>query len=366
MLLTEMVVPKIVSVMIVQIKCGLSGPEASRMKPQTLKIPTTLTLQETCAGSMNDICKTTNCIAPPVIGSIGRNATQVDRLDWVPPKPWSDQNLDNGVERIKDFFLSIVQCTAGLFAAISMMIYMTKCANCLSTIIGSGRRMIMMMQPSKVLTCVTLVTCFAGHADASRVYYERGLCLQAAAAGSSLPCAAGEITGSVLNYTGPLNCTFGAMFNYSVVLKIDVGQEGTRCDVGAYFGLDGGNANIATGNSSCLVQVLDENDVTPPNSTSPVFDDDRDICYDVREKTIINSFAVTDLTAKCSNPSSDGNVLISVCFVWNTCNGANDLNCTDPSVGEAKCATPSDQALHTTCLKPSPNSVSPASYPFMD
>ena len=50
MLLTEIVVPKIVSVMIVQIKCVLRGPEAIRMKPQTLKIPATLTLQETCAG----------------------------------------------------------------------------------------------------------------------------------------------------------------------------------------------------------------------------------------------------------------------------------------------------------------------------
>ena len=50
MLLTEIAVPKIVSAMIVQIKCVLSGPEASRMKPQTLKIHTTLTLQETCAG----------------------------------------------------------------------------------------------------------------------------------------------------------------------------------------------------------------------------------------------------------------------------------------------------------------------------
>ena len=50
MLLTEIGVPKIVSVMIMQIKFVLSGPEASRMKPQTLKIQTTSTLQETCAG----------------------------------------------------------------------------------------------------------------------------------------------------------------------------------------------------------------------------------------------------------------------------------------------------------------------------
>ncbi len=55
MLLTE-IVPKIVYVMIVQIKCVLSGPEASRMKPQTLKIPTTLTLQETCAGEDASLC----------------------------------------------------------------------------------------------------------------------------------------------------------------------------------------------------------------------------------------------------------------------------------------------------------------------
>ena len=123
------------------------------MKPQTLKVPTTLTLEETCAG-----------------------------------------------EDFKGFFLSILQFTAGLFAAISTMIYTTMGAKCTSKIIGSGRRMIMMMQPSKVLTCVTLVTCFAGHADASRVYYERGLCLKTAA-GLSLTqgCNAKEITGSELH-----------------------------------------------------------------------------------------------------------------------------------------------------------------------
>ena len=270
------------------------------------------------------------------------------------------------MERIKDFFLSVVQYTAGLFAAISMMIYTTMDAKCISKIIGSGRRMIMMMQPSKVLTCVTLVTCFAGHADASRVYYERGLCLFAAAGGTGgkLECTAKEITGSVINYAGPKNCTSGETFTYSVGLMIDVGLEGERCDIGAYFGLDGANANNATGNSSCLVEVLDENDVTTPNLTSPVFNKDEDTCYDVRAKTNITSFAVTNLTTTCSNPTSNGNVGISACFVWNTCNGANNWNCTDPSVGAAVCAT--NPTLHTTCLKPRPEAVSSASYPFVE
>ncbi len=184
----------------------------------------------------------------------------------------------------------------------------------------------------------------------------------AAVNGSSLPCTAGDITGSTRNFTGPANCTSGEMFNYSVVLAVVVGQNGRRCDVGAYFGLDGVNANVATGTSSCLVQVLDETDVTLTDSL--VFNHDNDTCYDVQGRTTINSFEVTDLTATCSNPSSDGNVRVSVCFVWNTCEGANNWNCTDENA--AKCATDSNPALHTTCLKPSPNSVSSASYPFMD
>jgi hypothetical protein len=64
-----------------------------------------------------------------------------------------------------------------LFADISMMIYKTMGAKCQSKIIVFGRRMIMMVQPTTVWTCVTLLTCFAGHANAAQVYYERGLCL---------------------------------------------------------------------------------------------------------------------------------------------------------------------------------------------
>ncbi len=272
-------------------------------------------------------------------------------LDWVPPKPWSDQNLDNGVERIKDFFLSIVQYTAGLFAAISIMIYTTMGAKCISKIIGSGRRMIMMMQPSKVLTCVSLVTCFAGHADATSVYYERGLCLTAAA-GLSNGCNAKEITGSLQNYTGPMNCTSGETFNYSVALKIVVGSNGKRCDLGAYFGLDGVNAENATG-ASCLVQVLDGTDVGATN-------EDFDTCWDNDSQNIITSFEVTDLTTTCSNPSSNGKVTVSVCFVWSICGGNNAKNCTDPY--ESTCAAPST----TACLLPNPDTVSYTSHLVMD
>ena len=65
-----------------------------------------------------------------------------------------------------------------LFTAISMMIiYKTMGAKCQSKIIVFGRRMIMMVQPTTVWTCVTLLTCFAGHVNAAQVYYERGLCL---------------------------------------------------------------------------------------------------------------------------------------------------------------------------------------------
>jgi hypothetical protein len=95
-------------------------------------------------------------------------------LGRVPPKPWSDQNLNNGVEQIEDYLLSLVLYAAVLFAATSMMIYATKGASSLSKIIFSCSKMIMMMLPTTVLTCVTLVACFAGHADA--FYVDKGLC----------------------------------------------------------------------------------------------------------------------------------------------------------------------------------------------
>jgi hypothetical protein len=97
-------------------------------------------------------------------------------LDWVPPKPWSDQNLDNSAEMITEDILPSLALYA-LFAAISMMIYKTMGAKCQSKIIVFGLRMIMMVQPTNVWTCITLVACFAGHANAAQVYYERGLCL---------------------------------------------------------------------------------------------------------------------------------------------------------------------------------------------
>ena len=50
-----------------------------------------------------------------------------------------------------------------------------------------------------------------------------------------------------------LNCTIDENFTYSVALTIEVGQNSERCDLGAYFGLDGVNA--ATG-AFCLVHWI--------------------------------------------------------------------------------------------------------------
>ena len=244
---------------------------------------------------------------------------------------------------------------------------MAKGTKCLSKTIVSSRRMIMMMQPTTVWTCVTLVACFAGHANAAQVYYERGLCLDAAAGASS--CSANDISGIVTNFVGPTNCTFGQMFNYSVGLNITLTSNAARCDLGAYFGLDGENARNATGNASCLVQVLDSNDTTVPGDNA-VKNLDVDFCYDVDPpmggnfKGVITNFAVTDLTTKCSNPTN-GNVGIEVCFVWSTCAAGGNVNCTDPI--SSSCATPPNTTLHNSCLKPNPdNSVSSGSHLLMD
>ena len=142
MLLTEMVVPKIVSVMIVHIKCVLNGPEASRMKPQTLKIPTTLTLQETCAGSMNDICKTTNCVAPPVIdGNVSQNANQFDLLP------------------------THTSFTAAPLVAISGMISVIIGAPRQAKIIVQGQKKVGMMTSPTMLSCPALVLACITHAN---------------------------------------------------------------------------------------------------------------------------------------------------------------------------------------------------------
>ena len=101
-----------------------------------------------------------------------------------------------------------------LFAAISMMIYKTMGAKCQSKIIVFGRRMIMMVQPTTVWTCVTLVASFAGHVNAS-IYYENGLCLKSAYNKiGGLTCGAGDVQkGFVSRYSGQTECNAGENFS---------------------------------------------------------------------------------------------------------------------------------------------------------
>ena len=72
-------------------------------------------------------------------------------------------------DQIEDVLQSLVLYQAMLLVAISVIsavICFIIGSIRLSKIIVSGRRMIM-MKPSAVVTCLTLVACFAGHADAS-------------------------------------------------------------------------------------------------------------------------------------------------------------------------------------------------------
>ena len=73
------------------------------------------------------------------------------------------------VYQLEDVLQSLVLYQAMLLVAISVIsavICFIIGSIHLSKIIVSGRRMIM-MKPSAVVTCLTLVACFAGHADAS-------------------------------------------------------------------------------------------------------------------------------------------------------------------------------------------------------
>ena len=111
---------------------GLKEPESNGMKAQTLKIMKTRMFAETRAGSTNDIPKTTNYVAPPVIdGNKSQNANQFDLL------------------------LTHTSFTAAPLVNIYGMI---------SVIIGAPRQLAAIIQGGKnavMMTSSTMLSCFA-------------------------------------------------------------------------------------------------------------------------------------------------------------------------------------------------------------
>ena len=285
-------------------------------------------------------------------------------LDRVPPKPWSDQNLDNGVDMItEDILPSLALHATVLFAAISMMICTTMGAKCRLKIIVSGRRMIMMMQPTTVWTCVTLLACFAGHADAL-TYYEEGICLESAYnKKGGLTCEAGDVRkGFVSSFSGQAECNAGENFFVDVSVALELTTAADRYDPGVYFGINGENA--FTGNK-CLVEVLGKEDNV--TNSGLLLNVDSDICFDTSDKAN-TIFSVNNLSVKCQDSLTDpiGNSTMSICYTYQV----QDQNCT--SFTDSCCGFPCNNTGQPgrdigggkfTCLQPAPGSVSSAPNP---
>ena len=269
--------------------------------------------------------------------------------------------------------LALYATATVLFAVISVMIYTKMGAKCLSKIIVSGRRIIMMMQPTTVWTCVTLVACFAGHADAF-IYYEEGLCLESAYnKQGGLTCRANDVRrGFVSSFSGQTECIAGEIFVANVTVTFEETANAIRYDPGVYLGINGSNAFYATGNK-CRVEVLGlEDNVT--NSGS-ILDADSDICLDISDSAT-PIFNVNNLSVKCQGPLEsatppNGNSTISICYTYQVKQNEGTNNCT--SLSSSCCGYPcitnpqngigraTDGGF--TCLQPDPGSVSSSPNP---
>jgi len=87
-------------------------------------------------------------------------------LVWF-PTPLADGEIIQIVDRPKDVLPSLVlYASVLLVVAISAMNCFVTGTTRLMKIIVSRGRMVIMMQPSILLTCFTLVACFAGQVDA--------------------------------------------------------------------------------------------------------------------------------------------------------------------------------------------------------
>jgi hypothetical protein len=232
-----------------------------------------------------------------------------------------------------------------LFAAISMMIiYKTMGAKCQSKIIVFGRRMIMMVRPTTVWTCVTLLACFTGHADAL-IYYDEGLCLENAYnQNGGLTCNANDVErGFVSSFSGQTECIAGENFVVNVSVTIELTTTALRYDSGVYIGINGANAFSATG-YKCRVEVLGiEDNATNSGSLSNA---DSDICLDVSAKAE-TTFSLNSVSVKCqapllADPNADlnGNSTISICYTYKV----QDTNCT--SFADSCCGSPCNNTGH--------------------
>ena len=134
---------------------GLKEPEANRMKSQTLKITKTRSLQETRAGSTNDIPKTTNCVAPPEIdGNMIQHENQFDLL------------------------LTHTSFTAAPLVDIFEMISVIIGAPRQSAIIIQGGKKVVMMPSPTMLSCFALVMACFTHANSLCNEEERALAFE--------------------------------------------------------------------------------------------------------------------------------------------------------------------------------------------
>ncbi len=246
--------------------------------------------------------------------------------------PLTDVDIIQIVDRPKDVLQFLVLYTAVLFAAIFAMNCFIIGTTRLSKIIVSRGRMIIMMQPSILLTCFTLVTCFAGHADAFGFGYSNGLCLEPGTGISG--CNSNDVSATVTNFSGPSTCEYSDTVVGNITTRIDVTAQ-TRYDLGVYIGLDGANALTGIGNA-CLVKTLGENDVANPLNNGRVgqWEDspNNDTCLDAKQGDIFG-FHIENFEIECKSATgTDGPVTISACFVWDNNQEYNcPMNCKIPN-----------------------------------
>ncbi len=254
--------------------------------------------------------------------------------------PLADGDIIQIVDRPKDVLPSLV-LYAVLFAAIFAINCVIIGTSPLMKSIVSHGRMAIMMQPSILLTCFTLVACFAGHADAS-FYYSEGLCLNVADGQTgSNGCTANDVSATVTNYTGPSTCELGGppiVGNITTSIKVTSNE---RYDIGVYIGLNGADAQTDTRTNACLVQTLGQID-----ATNNIFDLDSDSCLDANQGNIVG-FQIENFEIACESTSEI--VTISACFAWDQ---KKDTNCPTACVGQ------SNSSLHDKCLRIGTGSVS--------
>ena len=258
------------------------------------------------------------------------------------PTPLADGDIIQIVDRPKDVLPSFVlYASVLLVVAISAMNCFVTGTTRLMKIIVSRGRMVIMMQPSILLTCFTLVACFSGHADAFGFGYLEGLCLETGTGING--CTANDLFATVTNFTGPPTCEYGTNVTGTITTTIDV-TASTRYDLGVYIGLGGANALSTKGNKSCLVQTLRESD----NSTGTVgeFEGNKnDDCLDVSQGFIVG-FQIENFTIECkSTPGNYGAVTISACFVWDNNQQKNCPKACEPPNGNLKCVFPGTESV---------------------